>query len=88
MRLLGLHPLVQRVGVVAIYVNLLHQRELDIEAGGAEILNLIFTARLLTTKLITWKSQHGESLVLVLVIQLLQTIVLVRESTLGSSVHN
>lgn len=87
-RLLGLQPRVERIFVVAVHVNLLHDGEADAVIELAELRNLLGGAWLLACKLVAWEPEHLETLVVVLLVELLEVGVLLCEPTLGGGVDN
>ena len=88
LRSLALKVFENRVGVGAIHVNLGHQREGDTVVEAAELGDLLIAARLLVRELVARETDDDKSLVFVLLVKCLQTIVLWRETALGSGVHN
>src|SRR5271170_4434132 len=86
--LLALQKLVERVSVVAIHFDFGEQREVDAIIQLAEFLDLIVISGLLMAELVAREGQQLEALVLVLRIQLLQTVVLRREAALAGSIDD
>lgn len=60
--------LIQGALVVAFDGNLLEKVERDLPVVAAEVLDLGVAARLLVGEVVGWKSQNGETLVLILVV--------------------
>jgi len=79
---------IYRVRIVAIYVDLLHERERDVKFRRAEGLNLRMVARLLRTELIARKSNDDETLVFVFFIEILHSLILTSETALRSHIYN
>ena len=84
----SLEPLEQRVGVVAVDVDLGEHRERHAEAPVAERRDLRLVARLLVAELVAREAEHGEAAVGVLVVQLLQPGVLRGEPALRGGVDD
>ena len=78
----------ERVRVVAVDVDLGEQRERDAEVALAEALDLGLVPGLLVAELVAREAEHGEALVGVLVLQLLQALVLRREAALRGGVDD
>lgn len=79
---------VDGIGVVAVDIDLLEHREGDAVVELAEGRNVVGRTGLLAAKLVAGEADDGESLVLVLLVQLLETLVLGSEATLGGDVHD
>ena len=69
-------------------VNLLHNLECHAIVQLTELAYLIVSAWILLCKLVAWESDDNEALVLILFIQLLQTLELRSETTLAGCVDN
>jgi hypothetical protein len=90
-RLLFLEPLVQRVRVVAVDVDLLHDGEADAIVDLAEVLNVIVGAGLLATELVAGKAEDDKIIrmrLLDLVVERLETGILWREAALRGGVDD
>ena len=72
----------------AVYVGLLHNLEGHTVVQLAELLNLSICAGILLLELIAGEADDDQSLVLLLLVQLLQSCELGGESTLAGCVHN
>lgn len=79
---------VDGVGIVTVDVDLLENGEGDTVVELAERRDLISRSGLLATKLVAREADDGESLILVLLVDLLEALVLGSEATLGGDVHN
>ena len=87
-RSLGLQILEDGVGCSAVHVNLLHDLEGHAIVQLAELLNLSVGARILLLELVAGETYDNESLVLVLLVQLLQSCELRGKTALAGSVDN
>jgi hypothetical protein len=65
----GLEVLVQRRGLVAVHVDLGHDRELGRELLARELLDLLLSSGLLPSKLVAREGEHSEPELLVLAVQ-------------------
>lgn len=79
---------VDGVGVVTVDVDLLENGEGDAVVELAEGGDLVSGSGLLATKLVAGEADDGESLILVLLVDLLEALVLGSEAALGGDVHN
>src|SRR5205823_15076889 len=79
---------VERVTVLAIDVDLVEERELDLEVDVAEVRDLFVRARLLAAELVAREAEDDEAAVLVRLVQVLETGVLRREAALRRRVHD
>jgi hypothetical protein len=79
-------PLNQRTVGLAVDLDLLAEREGDAVGGGAELGDLVGAAGLLAHELVAREPDHGEALVGVLLVDLLQLLVLGGETALGGDV--
>jgi hypothetical protein len=79
---------VDGVGVVAVDVDLLKNGESDAVVQLTEGGDLVSGTRLLATKLVAGEADDGESLILVLLVDLLKALVLGSKATLGGDVHD
>lgn len=77
-----------RVGVGTVDINLLENGEGDSVIELAEGLNLILCARLLVGKLVAGEAEDDETLVGILLVELLEALVLGGEAALGGDVDN
>jgi hypothetical protein len=73
---------VERVAALAVHLDLREQREADAVARLAEGGDLVGASGLLGSELVAREAEDGEALVGVLLVELLQTGVLRRETTL------
>ena len=71
-----------------VYLNLVKLGELYMIVGGAELLNLGNCAGCLLTELVAREIQNLKSLLIILLVNLLQVLVLRRESATGGGVYN
>ena len=85
---LTLQPLVDGVRILAVDLNLGHQGEGDTVIQTAELLYLLVGARLLMAELVAREANDDEALLLLLLIERLQSVVLRREATLRCGVDN
>ena len=83
-----LGPLIEGVSGVALDVGLAGQREVDIEPGLAEFLDLGLGARLLASELVAGHAQHHQTLIAIIAVKLLKPVVLGRQPTLRGRVHD
>lgn len=84
-RLLPLHPLVERVRVVAVHFGLAKDGEGDAVVDLAEVLDLVVGAGLLRAELIARESEDGEVVAVAcaqVLVQLLEALVLRRQAAL------
>ena len=77
-----------RVGVLAKHVNLLHQREGDAMVQTAEFGDFLVGARLLMLELVAGEAEDDETLVLIFLVEGLETIILGGETALRGGVDN
>lgn len=90
-RLLSLEPLVERAGLVAIDVNLLHDREADAVVDLAKVLDIVVGAGLLVTKLVAGEAEDDKVVGVLLLdrlVELLEALVLGSEAALGGRVDD
>lgn len=78
----------QWMGIAAIDVDLLEQREADTEVQLAEFGNRPFVTGLLLAELVARKAQYHQALVLVLLPELLQALVLRGEAAFAGGVDH
>lgn len=86
-----LQPLVQRVRIVAVDVDLAEDGEGDLLVQGAEVLDLLVGAGLLAAELVAGEADDCEVvgvLLLDLLVDGLEVLVLVGETALGSGVDD
>ena len=76
------------VGRSAVHINLLHDLEGHTIVQLAEFLNLCVATWILLLELVAGESDNDESLILILLVQFLQSCELRGESTLAGCVHN
>jgi len=81
-------PLVQRVGIAAIDIDLGHHGEAHPVIELAERGNFIVRARVLRSKLVAWETQHHQPLVRIALPQLFQAFELRREAALAGRVDD
>ena len=86
--LLVLEPHVERMGVVAVDVDLGEHRERDAVVLLAERADLLLGAGLLVAELVAREAEHHQPLVGVVVVQLLQALVLRRQAALAGGVDH
>src|SRR4051794_38633468 len=77
-----------RVLLVAVHVDLLEDRERHAVGGAAELADLLRRARLLPHELVAGEAEHLEATRPVLLVQLLEALVLGRETALRRHVHH
>ena len=87
-RSLGFQILEDGLGIIAVDIGLCHQREGNAMVDAAEFGDLLIGAGLLAGKLVAREADDHQPLVLVLLIEGLQTVVLRSEAALGSGVDN
>ena len=85
---IGLEPCVERNLVLAVYLNLVKLGECDMIVGSAELLDFGNGAGSLSAELVAREIQNLESLLIVFLINLLQILVLRRESATGGGIYN
>ena len=68
------------MGILAVHVNLVELREVDIEVGRAERVNLLNRAGRLLAELVAGDVEDLETLSMILLVERLQVLVLRRES--------
>ena len=73
---------------LAIDIDFLEQRKLNIELVRTKTLNLLSLARLLAGKVVAGKTENLQAALLITFEQILQAGILGGESTLRSKVHN
>src|SRR3954454_490982 len=81
-------PLEERVRLVAVYVDLLEERERDAVVLLAERADLLGATGLLPAELVAREAEHGETVVGVLRVQLLEALVLRGEAALRGGVDH
>ena len=74
--------------VGSVHINLIELRELNVEVGRAELVNLQNGTRSLFAKLVAGEVQNLEAVFSILIIERLQPFILWRESTSCRGVHN
>ena len=72
----------------AVHVDFVKLRELDVEIGGAELMNLLNRAGSLLAELVAGEIEYFKAIGMVFLVECLQLIILVREATTGGCVHN
>ena len=85
---LPFQPAVQWVCVRAVDLDFCKNWKCRAEPGSTKFYDLLFAARLLTTKLIAGKRQNIESLVVVLGLKRFKALVLGREAAFGSGIDD
>ncbi len=81
-------PLVERVRLRPDHVDLVGQREVDVEAAFAELLDGVGGARLLPAEIVAGHAQDHQPLGLVLVVERLQPGILGREAALRGGIDH
>src|ERR1700733_4216809 len=87
-RRLGAQPLVQRLGVGTVDLDLGEYREGHVVSGLAEVLDLLVAAWFLPLELVAGKSQDLQAAILPIAVQRLQAFVLRRQPALARDVHD
>ncbi len=83
-----LEELEDRVGVLAVDIDLRAQREGHAVVDAAELLDVGIIAGLLVGELPTWEPEHDETLRAIRLVKFLQPVVLRGESALAGGVHD
>src|SRR5699024_8927463 len=81
-------PSVERMGTLSVDLDLREHREVDTEVDRAELGDLGLAAGLLMHELVAGETHHHQALIAELLVQLLQALVLRRESALAGGVDH
>ena len=87
-RCLRFEVLKDGIGVSAVHIAFCHQREGHTVVETAELLDLLIASGFLVGELVARETENHEALVFVFLVQLFQTVVLRRETALGSSIDD
>jgi len=72
------------MGILTVHVDLVELWELDVEVGGAELMDLLNGSRGLCTKLVTGEIEYFQTVTAIFLVKCLQLFVLRCESTTSS----
>ena len=83
-----LQELVEGIGIITVYLDLLEAGELCAEVQLTELMDALVSAGSLLSELVAGEVENLEALAVILLIEFLQLVVLWGESTLGCCIDN